>query len=171
MDKRVGFVFILIALIVGATAVADKMNTEQLITEYQNRTGTCFIGGTCLHAQTSMTFIILSVIVGVIFVIGVLIIFLSIRDKKIHKEHKKEKEEERRKPEKRTERKLSLTAEQKKIYDILLDSDGSMLQGELVEKSGLNKVTVSRILDKLEMQNIIERRRHGMSNIVVVKKQ
>jgi len=165
MDKRIGFVFILIALVIGAIAVADKMNTEKLITEYQNQTGTCYIGGTCLHEQSSTTFIILAVAAGVIFVIGAVIIFLSMRDKKIHKEQKKEE----KKP--KIEKKLSLTQEQKKLYDILMESDGSMLQGELVQKSGMNKVSVSRILDKMEMQNVVERRRHGMSNIVVVKKK
>jgi uncharacterized membrane protein len=33
----------------------------------------------------------------------------------------------------------------------------------------MNKVTVSRTLDKMEMMGVIERRRHGMSNLVILK--
>jgi len=57
----------------------------------------------------------------------------------------------------------------RKIFDIITQ-DGAILQGELVTKSGMDKVKVSRILDKLEMQGLVERRRHGMSNLVVLKK-
>jgi uncharacterized membrane protein len=158
MDKRIGIVIILIALVVGAIAVVEKINTEKLITEFRNQTGTCYIDGTCLHEQTNTTFIILGIAAGVLFVIGAIIVILSVYEKP-QKDRKIEKP------------KKLLTPEQKKLYNILLESDGSMLQGELVAKSGLNKVTVSRVLDKLEMQGVVERRRHGMSNIVVLKKE
>jgi uncharacterized membrane protein len=68
-------------------------------------------------------------------------------------------------------RATNLSGEQKAIYEIIADSGGSCLQGEIVDKSKMSKVTVSRILDKLEMRGLVERRRHGMSNIVVLKKR
>jgi uncharacterized membrane protein len=64
----------------------------------------------------------------------------------------------------------TLGGDAKRIFEIVKDSNGAVLQGEIVTKSGLDKVKVSRILDKLEMQGLIERRRHGMSNLVVIKK-
>ena len=48
-------------------------------------------------------------------------------------------------------------------------SQGAVFQGELVEKMGYSKVKVSRILDKLEGQNLIERRRRGLANMVLIK--
>lgn len=63
----------------------------------------------------------------------------------------------------------NLSEEEKKIYNLILDCDGSIFQGELIRKTGFSKVKVSRILDKLEIKGLIERRRRGMSNLVVVK--
>lgn len=55
------------------------------------------------------------------------------------------------------------------IFRALLDAEGTMFQSELVEKTGLPKSTVSLALDKLEARGFLERRRHGMSNAVVLK--
>jgi len=63
----------------------------------------------------------------------------------------------------------SLSGDEKNIYDILLQSDGMLFQNELVDKSGLNKVKVTRVLDKLEGRGLIERKRRGMGNVVIVK--
>lgn len=153
MDRRIGIIIIIVALIVGAMSAVVKLNNDKLISEIQNQTGSCYLDGTCLHEQSNITFIVLAIISGVMFVIGAIIIILSFDGKNEHK----------------TTRKLNLNSEQKKLYD-LLSVDGSMLQGELVQRSGMTKVTVSRILDKMEMQGVVERRRHGMSNIVVLKK-
>jgi len=42
-------------------------------------------------------------------------------------------------------------------------------ESDLVEKSGLSKVRITRILDKLEARGVLERRRRGMTNAVVLK--
>ncbi len=57
----------------------------------------------------------------------------------------------------------------KEIYEILVENEGMLFQSELVEKSGMNKVKVSRILDSLEAKGLLERKRRGMSNAVVLK--
>ncbi|MBI4017655.1 MAG: winged helix-turn-helix transcriptional regulator [Candidatus Aenigmarchaeota archaeon] len=58
---------------------------------------------------------------------------------------------------------------ERKIYDTLLKSNGSVHQADLVRETGLSKVRVTRILDKMEFSGVLERRRRGMSNIVVLK--
>ena len=63
----------------------------------------------------------------------------------------------------------TLNGEEKTVYQMLIDSGGVMFQSELVEKSGLPKVKVSRLLDRLEGKGLIERKRRGMSNAVVLK--
>jgi len=63
----------------------------------------------------------------------------------------------------------ALVGDEKKLYDLIASSDGVMFQSDLVEKSGLQKVKVSRVLDRLEAQGFLERRRRGMSNVVVLK--
>ena len=56
-----------------------------------------------------------------------------------------------------------------KIYDAVLDSDGIISQSELTEITGLSKSDISRTLDLLESKGLVERRRRGMGNIVLLK--
>ena len=63
----------------------------------------------------------------------------------------------------------NLDKEEKKLVSLINESDGTLFQSELVEKSGFDKVKVTRILDKLEGKNVIERRRRGMTNVVIAK--
>lgn len=63
----------------------------------------------------------------------------------------------------------TLKGDEKKIFDLVAEAGGLIFQNELVEKSGLSKVKVTRILDKLESRNLVERRRRGMANVVVLK--
>lgn len=63
----------------------------------------------------------------------------------------------------------SLDSSEKKLYEMVRSSD-AIFQSELVEKSGMSKVRVTRILDKLEAKGLVERKRRGMTNIVVPKK-
>ena len=63
----------------------------------------------------------------------------------------------------------SLKGDEKKAYELIIASQGAVFQSELVEKIGYSKVKVSRILDKLEGKNLIERRRRGLANMVLIK--
>jgi len=47
--------------------------------------------------------------------------------------------------------------------------DKAMFQSSLMEKMEIGKVKATRLLDKLEAKQIIERKRRGMNNIVVLK--
>ncbi len=51
----------------------------------------------------------------------------------------------------------------------LLEKEKAIFQRTLMEKLGIGKVGMTRILDKLEAKQIIERKRRGMNNIVVLK--
>ncbi|MFA4820035.1 MAG: MarR family transcriptional regulator [Candidatus Aenigmatarchaeota archaeon] len=62
----------------------------------------------------------------------------------------------------------SLEPAEKKIYDIITDSN-AIFQSELVEKANMSKVKITRILDKLEARGLVERKRRGMTNVVVAK--
>ena len=58
---------------------------------------------------------------------------------------------------------------EKKIYDVIKSKDGSAYQSDLMKETGFSKVKVTRILDKLESMNILERKRRGMTNLIVLK--
>ena len=62
-----------------------------------------------------------------------------------------------------------LSDEEKKIYGIIKNKDGSAYQTDLIKETGFSKVKTTRILDKMESMNILERKRRGMTNIVVLK--
>lgn len=63
----------------------------------------------------------------------------------------------------------TLKDDEQKIYKVIIDSDGIVNQSELTEKTELSKSNVSRALDLLESKGLVERRRRGMGNIVMLK--
>ncbi|MBR9689402.1 MAG: MarR family transcriptional regulator [Candidatus Altiarchaeota archaeon] len=64
-----------------------------------------------------------------------------------------------------------LRPDEKRVLEEVINSKGAIFQSEIVEKSGMSKVKITRILDRLEGQGIIERRRRGMSNMIVLKEK
>ena len=63
----------------------------------------------------------------------------------------------------------NLDKEQKIILDKLNEKEGSMYQSDLIKETGFSKVKITRVLDKLESRGVIEKKRRGMTNIVIVK--
>lgn len=163
MLKYIGIFLIVISIGLGLFSIYNKINSDNLAVELLNETGSCYIGTTCLHDQSNINFTILLGAAVIILFIGIGILLLN------HIKNPPKKEVSVIK--KSYPKPKNLTVETKKIYELISNSGGSILQGELVKNSGMNKVKISRLLDKMEMQGIIERRRHGMSNIVLLKKK
>ena len=63
----------------------------------------------------------------------------------------------------------TLKEDEQKIYQAIIEAGGIIEQSELPEKTGLSKASVSRTLDLLESKGLVERRRRGMGNIVLLK--
>jgi hypothetical protein len=59
--------------------------------------------------------------------------------------------------------------DEKEIVKLIIAEGGTIFQSQLVVKSGYSKSKVSLVLDRLEARNILERRRRGMSNVIVLK--
>ena len=55
------------------------------------------------------------------------------------------------------------------IMNIVLRENGSVYQSDLIKETKQRKVKVSRVLDKLEGKGLIERKRRGMTNIIILK--
>jgi len=62
----------------------------------------------------------------------------------------------------------TLKNDEQVLYKAIIE-DGIINQSELVEKTGLPKSNVSRALYTLESRGLIERRRRGMGNVVMLK--
>ncbi len=61
-----------------------------------------------------------------------------------------------------------LKPEEKKILE-LIQNNKAIFQAELIEKTKLGKAKITRILDRLEGKGFVERKRRGMTNVVVLK--
>lgn len=125
------------------------------------------IGLTCTHGQSCemytnvniQTWISLS-IVGIVFILGLFIMFTKPKEKIIIKRIKEKK------------KKLNLNGlnkDEKKVIEFLQEENGAIFQKTLMEKLEIGKVGITRLLDKLEAKQFIERKRRGMNNIVVLK--
>jgi uncharacterized membrane protein len=164
--RKIGILMMAVAVVVAGFGLWLKIYNDKLAMNQLTETGSCYLpDGTCLHA-TSDTILYASVGIAVLLAFTGFYLF-------IRKEPKVTKKKERRitKPAAIKEAPKTLTPENRSVYNIVLNSNGAILQGELVTKSGMDKVKISRILDKLEMLGLVERRRHGMSNLVVLKKK
>ncbi|HLD80645.1 MAG TPA: hypothetical protein VJA40_01445 [archaeon] len=62
-----------------------------------------------------------------------------------------------------------LSPDEKAVYDAVRGKGGSAYQSDLVKETGFSKVKATRVLDKLEFKDLIERKRRGMTNLVVLK--
>ncbi|SEO04801.1 MarR family protein [Halorientalis persicus] len=62
-----------------------------------------------------------------------------------------------------------LANNEREIYETLLAADGVLPQSDIVDRTALSKATVSRELDSLETKNLVERKRRGMGNVVLLQ--
>ena len=98
-------------------------------------------------------------IVGLLAIIGIVIMNSKPKEKIIIKKVK-----ERRK---RLDT-SKLDRDEKKVINLLLKEGKAMFQSTLMEKLEIGKVKTTRLLDKLEAKQSIERKRRGMNNLVVL---
>ena len=62
-----------------------------------------------------------------------------------------------------------LDNEEKKIYEFIKSKGGGSYQADVIRETGFGKVKVTRILDRLETKDVLEKKRRGMTNIIVLK--
>jgi len=154
-NKNVGFLIIGIAFVIG------------IIVWIFNSALTTIVGTTCTHGSScamydtirTQTWLSLS-IAGVILVIGLFMMFIKPKEKIVVKTLKEKK------------KKIDLSGldrNEKRVIEILQNENGAIFQSTLMEKLEIGKVGITRLLDKLEAKQLIERKRRGMNNIVVLK--
>lgn len=158
-NKNVGLLIIGIAIVIGIIILIFNLGLKDIVGQ------TCSHGPECsMYDAISIQTWVSMAIAGLIFVIGFFLI-LSKEETKIITKTKKIEIEKKRKPIDYSK----LDKEEKIIVKIIEEAEGTIFQSDLVEKSGFDKVKVSRILDRLEGKQIIERKRRGMTNVVVLK--
>jgi len=162
-NKIVGWIIVIIALIIGFITWSFNKALTNIVNTSCSHGVTCPMWGDIkFQTNVSLGLMIFILIIGIY-----LIFFGQERVEIIRKIREKVKVSEKRKDYSKITK--TLDSEEKKLINILLESQGAIFQSELVEKSGFDKVKVSRILDRLEGKQLIERKRRGMTNIVILK--
>lgn len=100
-------------------------------------------------------------IVGVLVIIGLFLVLSKPSEKIIIKKVK----------EPLKKKKIDMAGLRKEDKDVLkiIKEHETIFQADLIEKTSFGKAKMSRILDRLENKGIIERKRRGMTNVVVLK--
>ncbi|MBU7038171.1 MAG: MarR family transcriptional regulator [Theionarchaea archaeon] len=62
-----------------------------------------------------------------------------------------------------------LSPDERTLLQNIIEAQGVIFQSDLVDRAQFNKAKVSRVLDKLEGRHLIERRRRGMSNMIILR--
>jgi len=158
-NKNVGLLIIGLAIVIGIIVFLFNNAMTAIVNTSCSHGPTCPMYGT-IKTQTYIAIALISIII----IIGI-VLMLAKEEKEIVVKKIKEKLEVKRKPIDYSK----LDKDEKIIVKNIEESEGTIFQSDLVEKSRMNKVKVTRILDRLEGRQIIERKRRGMTNVVVLK--
>src|SRR3989344_4736921 len=96
-------------------------------------------------------------IVGVLVIFSLFLIFSKPSEKIVVKKIK--------------EKKIDLSSfrkEEKQVYNLVKENN-AIFQADLIEKTGFSKARMTRIVDKLEGSGLVERKRRGLTNVIVLK--
>ena len=153
-NRDIGIMIIIIALLIGFITFSFNRALSDIVSSSCTHGETCPMWGT-IRFQTNVSIAIMIFVAA----IGAYLVFFSREDAIPF-------------------RKLSLgdykdvlstlDVDEKKVLTGIIENKGSMSQSSIVGSTKYNKVKVSRILDSLEGKKLIERRRRGMGNVIVL---
>ena len=120
--------------------------------------------GSCPMYDTISTQTYLALgIIGILVVVSLVLIFSKSSERVIVKTRTIEK-----RGKKKDIDTSQLNSEEKRVLSMVQENK-AIFQADLIEKTGLGKAKVTRIIDRLEGKGFVERKRRGMNNIVVLK--
>ncbi len=165
-NRIVGVLIIGIALLIGYITYSFNRALKEIVD------ATCSHGETCPMVSTIEFHTNFSIaIIAFVVIIGLYLIFFG-KEERIITKVKTVREQIKQKQitkENFQEVMQSMKDDEKQVFEKVIEAQGTVFQSDLVEKTGMSKVKVTRILDKLEGKGLIERRRRGMSNVIVLK--
>ncbi len=154
-NKNVGYLISGIALIIVLIILIFNLGMKEIVSNSCSHGPTCPMYG-AIKTQTgiSLTIALLVLIIGLFF------IFAKEQEKIIIKKIG---------PIKKQISLKGLDNKEKETIIFLQKEKGVIFQRTLMERLNIGKVGITRLLDRLESKNLIERKRRGMNNIVVLK--
>lgn len=158
-NKKVGWLILGIAVLMVVIIFLFQSALKDIVS------ASCTIahgGNSCPMYDTinQQTYLSLA-IVGVLVILALFLMFTKPKEKIVVKTIKEKA--------KIKEYNLSdLNKEEKSVFNLVKESK-AIFQAELIEKVGLGKAKVTRILDRLEGNQLVERKRRGLNNVVILK--
>jgi len=146
-NKNVGFLIVGISVLIVAIILLFNFGLKDIMDE----------GCDTIRIQTGLSLII----AGLVFLIGVFFVFSRENERIVVKKVK----------EKVLKKKLDLSgldSVEKRVVGILQREKGAFFQKSIMDELGCGKVKMTRITDKLEAKGLVERKRRGMNNILVL---
>ncbi len=157
-NKNVGYLVSGISILIGVIVLIFNAGLKDIVDQ------TCDHGTSCTMYDTISLQTNLSLtIAALVLVIGLFLIFSKESEKIVVKRVRSRVQK----------KKLDLSkldSEEKKVVKILEREGGAFFQRSLMEELDVGKVKMTRLLDKLEAKQIVERKRRGMNNIIVLKR-
>ncbi len=150
-NKIVGYMIIGISLIIGFITYSFNKALSEIVNTNCSHDSDCVMWES-INFQTNTSLILMIAVI----LVGAYLVFFT-EDKK--KPRNKIKYSELRK---------KLSEDENLVLSKIVESDGTIFQSELVEKTDFNKVKITRILDSLEGKGVITRKRRGMTNVVIL---
>ena len=150
-NRHVGYLVIGISLMIGFIIYSFNRALADIISLSCTHGASCPMWGT-IDFQTNVGLAFM----GFVIAVGLYLVFFSDRGTVRIRERKAVRPE-------------GLVGDEKEVFRAVADSGGSILQSELVKSTGMSKVKVTRVLDRLEGKGFIERKRRGMTNVVILK--
>ncbi len=154
-NKNVGWLMIGISILMGIIILIFNLGLKKIVKETCSHGSSCSMYGTIsIQTWLSLSITLIILVIGIIFL------------------NTKQKERVIIRKIKQRRKKLdlgNLDKDEKMVVDFLLKGEKAVFQADLMEKLEIGKVKTTRLLDKLESKQIIERKRRGMNNIVVLK--
>lgn len=159
--KKYKLIIAIVILIASLVILVDKIFTTtpiQIVLE----------SGQEVVTQDSSYYNLEEVILLVIcaFLVGLSSIFVYYNSNEIGKEYFL-----RLKRDKSKEKMIAnlLKEDEKKVYQEILNSNNEILQNELVRRTNLSKVKITRIVHRLKLKGLVIKERYGLTNKIKLK--
>jgi len=166
-NRIVGILVIIIALLIGFIIYSFNQAMTGIVNSSCSHGPSCPMWGT-ISFQTNVSIGIMLFVI----IIGLYLIFWSKEERIVTKIKTFKTQVEPKKITKDNYQKVmsTLTNDEKNVLLKIIESQGTIFQSDLVDKTKFTKVKVTRILDRLEGKGLIERKRRGMTNVIILKR-
>ena len=163
-NRTVGMLIVGIAIVIGFIIYMFNQALNTIVATECTHGLSCPMWGS-IDFQTNVAMGLMAVVIG----IGLYLIFFSKEEIIVRRITERV---DIKRPTKDAYGKVlkGLKSDEKLVLEKIIESEGSIFQSDLVEKTGLSKVKVSRIVDKLEGRGLVESKRRGITNVVLLKK-